>query len=105
MTAASGEHVTAGQLLILPDGRGPFTHIIRDPVGIHARPAGEMVSLLRNFSCRVTVRCGNRTADGNSILEWMRLGAGKGAELHVSAEGADAGIALMKLKQYMDEKL
>lgn len=83
----------------------PFTFIIRDPVGIHARPAGEMVRLLQGLDCRVTVRCSEKTADGRSILDWMSLGAARGAELHLSAEGRDAEEALARLKKFMNDRL
>lgn len=105
LAVAPGSHVTAGQVLILPDHAEPFTHVIQDPVGIHARPAGEIVKLLQGLNCRVTVKCGDKQADGASILEWMKLGAVKGSAISVSAEGADAGTALKRLKKYMDEKL
>lgn len=83
----------------------PFTFIIRDPVGIHARPAGEMARLLQGLDCRVTVRCGEKTADGRSILDWMSLGAAHGTELHLSAEGRDANEALVRLKKFMNDRL
>ena len=46
------------------------------------------------MDAQVTVRLGEASADGRSVLALMALGARKGDELVVSASGAQAGEAL-----------
>ena len=82
-----------------------FKHIINDPVGIHARPAGDLVGLVKNLDCKVQVCCGAKSADGKSVIQLMKLGASKGSELEVKAEGKDAAKALRLLQQYMQKSL
>lgn len=82
-----------------------FTYVITDPVGIHARPAGDLVSLVKDFDCKVQICCGEKAADGKSVIQLMKLGAAKGSELAVKAEGKDAGKAIACLQQYMQSKL
>lgn len=82
-----------------------FTYVITDPVGIHARPAGDLVSLVKALDCKVKVCCGDKAADGKSVIQLMKLGAAKGSELEVKAEGKDAAKALQLLQQYMQNKL
>jgi PTS hybrid protein len=47
---------------------------------------------------QVTVRLGDATADGRSVLALMGLGARKGDELVVAATGAQATEALRKVE-------
>ena len=102
---APARRVKRGETVLTLSSGTPFVHVIQDPLGIHARPAGEIAALLSGLDCRVTVRCGEKTASGSSVLELMKLGAGHGAELDVNAEGADAEKALARLKRYMQEHL
>lgn len=83
----------------------PFTHIITDPLGIHARPAGALVKLIKAFDCQVTIKCGDKNASGSSVIQLMQLGAVKGSELYITAEGKEATKALKVLQQFLAEKL
>lgn len=58
--------------------------------GLHARPSGAVVALASEFKSELSIRCGDRSVNGRSILELITLGAACGAELHVSAVGPDA---------------
>jgi len=99
-TVKKGEAV-----LILKAAGTPFEHTIKDPLGIHARPAGAISKLVKGLNCKVTVKCGEKTASAASIIELMSLGAANGSKLEVSAEGQDAAKALQALKSYMEAKL
>ncbi len=63
-------------------------------IGLHARPAALLARTLSEVDAQVTVRFGESTADGRSVLALMALGARKGDELVVSATGAAAAEAL-----------
>lgn len=65
--------------------------------GLHARPSGTLVSVANEFESELRIRCGERSVNGRSILELITLGAGCGAELHLSAEGPDAEELLAAL--------
>ena len=67
------------------------------PNGLHARPAGEWARVAGRFAARVHVRCGDTVADAKSVAALLGLGAGRGAQLRLSAQGADAAAALSKL--------
>lgn len=64
------------------------------PHGMHARPASALVDVAKRFSSAITVRCGDRTANAKSLMTLLRLGAGGGAPLRISASGPDADAAL-----------
>ena len=99
-----GEAQEAEQETMVFEGTS-FTHVVKDPVGIHARPAGEIVGLVKELNCNVQICCGEKTADGKSVIQLMKLGATKGSELEVKAEGNDAGKAIACLQQFMRSKL
>ncbi|WP_343591808.1 phosphoenolpyruvate--protein phosphotransferase [Paracidovorax wautersii] len=67
------------------------------PNGLHARPAGEWARVAGRFQARVHVRCGDTVADAKSVAALLGLGAGRGAQLRLSAQGSDAAAALSTL--------
>ena len=40
-----------------------FTYTVTDPQGIHARPAGELVKLAKEFSCNVNISKDGKKGD------------------------------------------
>jgi PTS hybrid protein len=67
---------------------------LTNAIGLHARPAALLARTLSEVDAQVTVRLGDASADGRSVLALMALGARKGDELVVSASGAQAAEAL-----------
>jgi PTS hybrid protein len=89
--AAAGEEAAAEA----PGGEAEQTRVrIANEVGLHARPAALLARTLSDVDARVTVRLGDASADGRSVLALMALGARKGDELVVSATGPAAAEAL-----------
>jgi phosphotransferase system HPr (HPr) family protein len=60
------------------------------PDDLHARPAGQFSKTAAGFAAKVTVAAGDREVDARSVLMVMGLGATKGTEVTVRAEGDDA---------------
>jgi PTS hybrid protein len=63
---------------------------LRNPLGLHARPAAELARTASGFDADVTVG----GVEAASVLELMGLGATGGQELEVTASGAQAAEAL-----------
>ena len=78
-----------------------FEHHITDAIGLHARPAAELVRVAATFSADVQVALGDRTADAKSLLGVLQLQAGSGATIVVTAEGEDADAALAALAEVL----
>ena len=67
---------------------------ITAPNGMHARPAGELVKLIRGLApARITLRTAAREASAVSILSLLALGLKHGTEVEVCAEGGDEAAA------------
>ena len=75
------------------------TVTVNHEVGLHARPASLFVQTAAKFSSEIDVMHGEKTANAKSILTVLTLGAQKGAEITIKAEGADAEEALTALAQ------
>lgn len=74
----------------------PLALIVTVPnaLGLHARPAARLVSLIGNYSAHVTIRKGERTVNGASINQVVTLGARQGDALEFSAQGQDGAAVL-----------
>lgn len=68
--------------------------MIEHNLGLHLRAAGALVQLASRFQSKLTVRYGNLTANGKSIMSVLSLAAPSGATLELFAEGPDAEEAL-----------
>ena len=69
------------------------TVVIEDPIGFHARPAGQIVKLVKESGVEVRIgRVGDKMVKANSPLGLMALKAKTGEELQVEVD-ADAEIA------------
>lgn len=68
--------------------------VICNARGLHARAAAKLVALAERYSCCMNVVANGQTVPACSIMGLMMLGAGKGAQITVEAEGWDAREAL-----------
>lgn len=70
---------------------------IPNRLGLHARAAAKFVSLAERFGASVEVVKDGQAVSARSIMGLMMLGAGKGAQIELRAEGWDAKEALEAL--------
>lgn len=82
-----------------------FTHVIADPLGLHARPAGMLVKAAAGYASAVTIEAPSGKADAKRIMAVMRLAAKQGMELVVTCEGADEEAAAAGLQAFLKENL
>ena len=82
-----------------------FTHVINDPLGLHARPAGMLVKACAGYASAVTITAPTGKADAKRLMAVMRLAAKQGMELTVSVEGADEEKAAAELKAFLEANL
>ena len=73
-----------------------FIYTVTDPQGIHARPAGELVKLAKEFTSSVTISKDGKSGDCKKIFAIMGLGI-KGGE--------DEDAAYEKISAFMKENL
>ena len=68
--------------------------IVNNKRGLHARAAAKFVMLAEKFDASVEVIRDGQAVPARSIMGLMMLGAGKGAEIELRADGWDAREAL-----------
>ena len=80
-------------------------HIINDPMGMHACPAGMLVKAVAPFASKITVTAPTGTADARRLMALMKLAAKQGMELTVTVDGADEEKAAAELKAFLEANL
>ena len=78
--------------------------IIKDPVGLHARPAAILTQEANKFESEVTITAGDKNANLKSIMSVMALGIKNGEEVVITASGKDADEALESIEKAMKEQ-
>lgn len=74
-----------------------FIYTIQDPNGLHARPAGKLATLAKQFSCDIRAKTDQKEADCKRLLSLMSLGAVAGTRLTFILTGEDEQEALAAL--------
>ena len=78
------------------------TVVVRNPQGLHLRPADMLVKQASRYTSDVRIGRDGQMADCKSILSILTLGAAQGTELHLTAEGADAAQAIHAIAELFD---
>jgi len=63
---------------------------VRNKMGLHARPAAQIVQAANRFPCDVTLEKDGQTVNGKSIMGVLMLAAAMGTTVTVRAEGEQA---------------
>lgn len=82
-----------------------FSYVIKDEMGIHARPAGILAKEAKNYASTITMAYGDKKADVTRIMAVMALGVKCGFEVTVTVEGEDEEKAAEGMKQFFEENL
>ena len=84
--------------MTLPDVRPEPRRVrIANSRGLHARASRKFVDCAGQFQARVWVERDRIKVEADSIMELLMLAAGQGDEITISAEGAEAEVALEAL--------
>lgn len=76
-------------------------YIITDPEGIHARPAGMLVKICTDFVSEIKISAMDKKVDCKRILGVMSLGAKKGTEIIITADGEDEDRAIEEIEIFL----
>ncbi len=67
--------------------------MIKNPSGLHARPASGLVRLCKEFSSEITIYYKEKSINAKSIVSVLAGGIGQNAEIKLTAEGSDESEA------------
>ena len=82
-----------------------FTYTIKEPVGIHARPAGLLVKVAKGFASTATLEKAGKTCDLRKLMALMGMGIKCGDTVTVTVEGEDEDTAAPALEAFFKEHL
>lgn len=77
-----------------------FQYTVKDPNGLHARPAGLLVQEAQKYAGTIQIVRGEKTADLKRLFSVMGLGVKCGETVSVRADGADEEAALQALEAF-----
>ena len=75
-----------------------FEYVITDPVGIHARPAGNLAKEAKKYADEIVIKKGDKSAKAKALMALMGLGVKQGETVTVEVTGAteDATVAAIE---------
>lgn len=82
-----------------------FNYIIKDQLGIHARPAGLLVKVAANYSSSITIQKGEKNVDAKRLFALMSLGVKNADTITVTIEGEDEEAAYESMLHFMEDNL
>ena len=82
-----------------------FTHIIKDALGIHARPAGQLVKIASKFKSDISISKDSSCADAKKIFSVMSLGIKYDDKIKFTINGTDEIEAKSELKEFLTKNL
>lgn len=82
-----------------------FTYTIKEPVGIHARPAGLLVKEVKGYASTVTIIKGDKSVNAVKLMALMGMGIKCGDTVTVQVEGDDEETAAAALEKFFNEHL
>ena len=83
-----------------------FTYTINDPLGIHARPAGQLAKLAKGYAeTTVTITKEGKTVKASQLMKLMGLGIKQGNEVIVVAEGPQEDEAIAAMEEFFKANL
>ena len=78
-------------------------YVIKDPLGIHARPAGKMVKLAGSYKCDIQISFSGKTANAKRIIGLMALAVKQNDEITLTFSGEDEEEAACAIEKFLTE--
>lgn len=84
-----------------------FSYVIKDELGLHARPAGILVKKAATFSSEVRIKNeeNGKEADCKRVIGVMSLGVKKGHKITLTCSGEDEEKAASELEGFLSENV
>lgn len=82
-----------------------FEYVVKDELGIHARPAGALVKEAKKYQSKIMIQKGEKEVDASKLMALMGLGVKCGDKITVKAEGADEEAAVQEMEAFIKSNL
>ena len=78
--------------------------VIKNPQGLHARPAALFVQIVAKYDSKVILQKGDEKINGKSIMGILTLGAEHNTKILLVAEGDDAEDVIKELVELVSKE-
>lgn len=78
-------------------------HIVKDPLGIHARPAGALAKRASRFKCSIDLSKGGQTVSAKKLLAVMGLSVKCGDVIKLVLSGEDEEAAYVEMTEFCNQ--
>ena len=82
-----------------------FTYIVKNKVGIHARPAGLLVDQAKKYVSEINLNCAGKKGNAKKIFSLMLMDVKCGDQVEVTICGEDEDLAAEQLLVFFQENL
>ena len=82
-----------------------FQYTIKDELGVHARPAGLLVKLAKQYTSTITIEKNGKTCDMRKLMALMGMGVKQGDTVTVKVEGDDEAAAAEAIQKFLTENV
>ena len=79
--------------------------VIKNPTGLHLRPAGVLSQTAMKFKCDVIIECGEKRIIAKSVLNVMAAGIKSGTEITLICDGEDEAAAMETVSKAIESGL
>lgn len=77
--------------------------VVKNPTGLHSRPAQRLVQLSNTFKSEIRLTTSEKTIDAKSIFSVLSGALKQGTPITVQAEGEDEREAVEAIVKYLEE--
>ncbi len=82
-----------------------FEYTIKDPMGVHARPAGILVKEAKTYKSKITISFNGKKEEATKLMKIMGMGIKTGNTITVEVEGEDEDAACEGMKKFLEGNL
>ena len=82
-----------------------FSYTVKDKVGIHARPAGHIVKLCKEFKSEIYIKKDEKEVKADKLIAIMSLGIKEGDTVTVFINGEDEEEAYRAVYSFFESNL
>ena len=82
-----------------------FTYVIKEELGLHARPAGLLVKEAKKFQSATTLAAKGKTAAAGKLIAIMGMGVKQGDTVTIKVEGDDEAACAEAIQKFLSENV
>lgn len=82
-----------------------FDYTIKDELGIHVRPAGQLAQICKNKLSKSTIAIDGKEAEISKLFAVMALAIKCGDTVTITVDGSDEKQTAEEIKKFLEENL